>query len=52
MSPLHDHESDARLTRLIMDLPHGDLVAKAEQLTLASFGPLITYSRKVFIPLT
>ena len=29
-----------------------DLLAESERLTLAGFGPLVTYSRKVFIPLT
>ena len=29
-----------------------ELVARAEPLTLAAHGPLVTYSRKVFIPLT
>ena len=32
--------------------PVPDLMAAAERLTLGSFGPLVTYSRKVFIPLT
>ena len=32
--------------------PAPDLMAAAERLTLESFGPLVTYSRKVFIPLT
>ena len=29
-----------------------DLVESAERVTLAGFGPIVTYSRKVFIPLT
>ena len=33
-------------------LPLADLLDRAESLTLAGFGPLVTWSRKVFIPLT
>jgi FO synthase len=29
-----------------------ELLAAAERMTLSSFGPLVTYSRKVFVPLT
>ncbi|KRB84976.1 2-phospho-L-lactate guanylyltransferase [Sphingomonas sp. Root710] len=32
--------------------PLADLLAASENLTLSSFGPVVTYSRKVFIPLT
>ena len=33
-------------------IPLADLIAEAEKLTLGSFGSVVTYSRKVFIPLT
>lgn len=32
--------------------PLADMLATAEAMTLAAHGPLVTYSRKVFIPLT
>ncbi|MBZ9650280.1 7,8-didemethyl-8-hydroxy-5-deazariboflavin synthase, partial [Sphingobium sp. 3R8] len=32
--------------------PLSELIARSERLTLAGFGPVVTYSRKVFIPLT
>src|ERR1700719_3287316 len=34
------------------DAPVGRLLPVAESLTLAGFGEIVTYSRKVFIPLT
>src|SRR5882724_13047596 len=34
------------------EAPAADLLPPAESLTLAGFGETITYSRKVFIPLT
>lgn len=43
--------ADALLERL-ESLPLADLMQAAEQLTIAHHGPLVTYSRKVFIPLT
>jgi FO synthase len=33
-------------------MPPADLMAEAEALTLAAHGPVVSYSRKVFIPLT
>lgn len=36
----------------LLDKPLDELVALAGQATLDAFGPLVTYSRKVFIPLT
>lgn len=36
----------------LANMPTANLMAAAERLTLGSFGPLVTYSRKVFIPLT
>jgi FO synthase len=36
----------------LIDAPAKDLEAVAESLTLAGFGETVTYSRKVFIPLT
>lgn len=38
--------------RALADGPLDDLIARSEAATLASFGPIVTYSRKVFIPLT
>ena len=38
--------------RELPEIPVAELSAAAEHLTLSSFGPLVTYSRKVFIPLT
>ena len=37
---------------LLPEAPVADLLPVAESLTLAGFGELVTYSRKVFIPLT
>ncbi|GGA37476.1 5-amino-6-(D-ribitylamino)uracil--L-tyrosine 4-hydroxyphenyl transferase CofH [Sphingomonas psychrolutea] len=45
-----DTRSDADHAALAR--PLDDLVAAAEALTLAGHGPVVTYSRKVFIPLT
>ena len=36
----------------LLDCPLDELVARSERMTLESFGPVVTYSRKVFIPLT
>jgi FO synthase len=36
----------------LAEMPVADLLTRSEQLTLGSFGPLVTFSRKVFIPLT
>jgi FO synthase len=36
----------------VLDVPAATLMPTAEALTLAGFGPAVTYSRKVFIPLT
>lgn len=36
----------------LIDKPLEALMTLSEQMTLASFGPVVTYSRKVFIPLT
>ncbi|WP_340317702.1 5-amino-6-(D-ribitylamino)uracil--L-tyrosine 4-hydroxyphenyl transferase CofH [Rhizorhabdus argentea] len=38
--------------RVLLDSPLDELIAQSERLTLESFGPVVTYSRKVFIPLT
>ncbi len=37
---------------MLPDAPLAELVPVAESLTLAGFGDVVTYSRKVFIPLT
>lgn len=36
----------------IDSVPLAEMMKAAESLTLLGFGPLVTYSRKVFIPLT
>ena len=36
----------------IQALPFAELLARSEAMTLAAHGPCVTYSRKVFIPLT
>src|SRR3979411_1997901 len=36
----------------LTEAPAADLLPLAESLTLAGFGETVTYSRKVFIPLT
>lgn len=36
----------------LADVPLSDLLAESESMTLSSFGSVVTYSRKVFIPLT
>ena len=51
--PTIDDDADAeavadRLSALALPA----MMAAAEEMTLAGFGPLVTYSRKVFIPLT
>ena len=42
----------AELTAAFEALPLAELLAQAEALTLSGHGPIVTYSRKVFIPLT
>jgi FO synthase len=47
------HRPDAaEALALLPDAPVSELLACAEMLTLSGFGPTVTYSRKVFIPLT
>ncbi|MBP6581426.1 MAG: 7,8-didemethyl-8-hydroxy-5-deazariboflavin synthase CofG, partial [Sphingorhabdus sp.] len=51
MKSITDNSADA----ILIDLEAvtlADLMARAEAATLAHHGPLVTYSRKVFIPLT
>ncbi|MEC3909120.1 5-amino-6-(D-ribitylamino)uracil--L-tyrosine 4-hydroxyphenyl transferase CofH [Sphingobium sp. CR2-8] len=38
--------------RALANGPLATLLARSEHLTIAGFGPVVTYSRKVFIPLT
>jgi FO synthase len=40
------------ITAKLEAMPLPDLLAQSEDMTLGHFGPLVTYSRKVFIPLT
>ncbi len=47
----HDAPSAEWIDRLVAART-GDLIALAEPMTIDGFGPLVTYSRKVFIPLT
>jgi FO synthase len=42
----------ASIHAALMPLTLADLLAESERRTLAAFGPIVTYSRKVFIPLT
>ena len=42
----------AEALALLPDAPAAELLPTAESLTLAGFGAVVTYSRKVFIPLT
>ena len=43
---------DAEALAWLVDAPAAQLLPVAESLTLAGFGATVTYSRKVFIPLT
>lgn len=44
---------DDSITReTILRMPLGTMIAQAEAMTLAGHGGLVTYSRKVFVPLT
>ena len=38
--------------RMLLDIPIDRLIEASEESTLSAHGPLVTYSRKVFIPLT
>ena len=49
---MEDHGSAEALTRSLEALPLSALIEQAEAMTIASFGATVTYSRKVFIPLT
>lgn len=49
LGELHRSSVDARSLLQVSDAL---LLAASEAMTLATFGPLVTYSRKVFIPLT
>src|SRR5450631_2704658 len=42
----------AEALAVLVEAPAEDLLQAAESLTLAGFGEAVTYSRKVFIPLT
>ena len=46
------HRPDSTEAALLIDAPAAQLAVVAEGLTLAGFGETVTYSRKVFIPLT
>ena len=49
---LVDNELDSDAAYMLVEMPLEVLMAAAEQLTLQGFGRTVTYSRKVFIPLT
>ncbi|WP_176599466.1 MULTISPECIES: 5-amino-6-(D-ribitylamino)uracil--L-tyrosine 4-hydroxyphenyl transferase CofH [Sphingobium] len=50
---MHDyHHGLDQQTRTAIDGPLADLLARAQAMTLDRFGPVVTYSRKIFIPLT
>ena len=51
MKSINGTNADAILKELEA-VPLAELMARAEAMTLAHHGPLVTYSRKVFIPLT
>lgn len=46
-APMRDNNFSA-----LINMPLADMLAEAEAMTLAAHGTLVTYSRKVFIPLT
>ncbi len=46
------HRPDRKSAALLVDAPLPALLRAAEEITVAGFGPAVTYSRKVFIPLT
>jgi FO synthase len=46
------HRPDPGEAAWLIDAQATELVGVAEALTLAGFGETVTYSRKVFIPLT
>jgi FO synthase len=46
------HRPEAAEAAWLIDAPAMELMGVAETLTLAGFGETVTYSRKVFIPLT
>jgi FO synthase len=46
------HRPDAAQAESLLAAPAGELMPVAESLTLAGFGETVSYSRKVFIPLT
>ncbi len=45
-------DADTAVASRLLSMSTEELVAASEHNTLAAFGPLVTYSRKVFIPLT
>jgi FO synthase len=50
--PVFDNANAAEISRLLAPLPLPALLQQARKITFAGFGPRVTYSRKVFIPLT
>lgn len=52
---MHPFNSEASVGLISMRLEHatlGEMMSLAERMTLGHHGPVVTYSRKVFIPLT
>src|SRR6202008_2060544 len=53
VSPPDFSKADAATASTVIEaMPLADLLAASQAMTVESFGPLVTYSRKVFIPLT
>ena len=53
VSPPDFSKADAATASTVIEaMPLADLLAASQAMTVERFGPLVTYSRKVFIPLT
>ena len=50
--PTSEHVIQPGQEHEVLGFAQETLIAQAERMTLETFGPLVTYSRKVFIPLT
>lgn len=52
IQPFVVNEESASIIASLEQFSLGDMLRSSERLTLDGFGPLVTYSKKVFIPLT
>ncbi len=52
LSEVYNAASAQDVADIIEHAPLPEMMAESERLTLQAFGPIVTYSRKVFIPLT